>query len=145
MDARDAPGPTEGQAPVPGLASRYGTPPAWRGRVALAVVAVVIAALAALLGWAAWSTATPEVRSSLVGFEVVDDNTVDATVQVQLADRAAGVQCVLRAIAVDKSTVGEVTYAPDSSGTREIEIRTSRGATSVENVGCTADGQNRPR
>ena len=54
-------------------------------------------------------------------------------------------QCVLRALAEDKSAVGEAVFTPEDSGRISVPIRTERRATAVEKVGCTADGQKRPR
>ena len=127
------------------MAQRYGAPAPWRRRVGL-VVAVGLAVVAGLLvAWAAWSHATPEARSELVGFDVTDQHEVVADVQVQLSDRAEDVQCVLRAIAEDKTTVGEAVFTPSASGRMSVPIRTERLATAVEKVGCTAEGQQRPR
>jgi hypothetical protein len=127
------------------MAQRYGAPAPWRRRAAL-VATVVLAVVAGLLvAWAAWTHATPEARSELVGFTVTDEHEVVADVQVQLSERASGVQCVLRALAEDKSAVGEAVFTPDSSGRLSIPIRTERRATAVEKVGCTAEGQKRPR
>ena len=45
--------------------------------------------------------------------------------------------CLLRAIAEDHTTVGEVAFEP-VDGRNEVSVRTERRATSVELVGCTA-------
>lgn len=127
------------------MTERYGAPAPWRRWVGV-VVAVVLAVVAALLvAWAAWTHATPEARSELVGFTVTDQHEVVADVQVQLSDRASDVQCVLRALSEDKVTVGEAVFTPTGSGRVEVPIRTERLATAVEKVGCTAEGQQRPR
>lgn len=127
------------------MAQRYGAPAPWRRRAAV-IATVVLAVVAGLLvAWTAWTHATPEARSELVGFTVTDEHEVVADVQVQLSERASGVQCVLRALAEDKSAVGEAVFTPDASGRLRVPIRTERRATAVEKVGCTADGQKRPR
>lgn len=127
------------------MEQRYGAPAPWRRR-AVAAVAVALAAVGGLLvAWAAWSHATPEARSELVGFTVTDQHEVVADVQVSVAERASDVQCVLRALAADKTTVGEAVFTPDASGRLAVPIRTERMATAVEKVGCTAQGQQRPR
>lgn len=127
------------------MAQRYGAPAPWRRRAAVAGTVALAVVAGLLVAWAAWSHATPEARSELVGFTVTDQHEVVADVQVSLSERATGVQCVLRALAEDKVTVGEVVFTPEESGRVEVPIRTERLATAVERVGCTADGQLRPR
>jgi hypothetical protein len=50
----------------------------------------------------------------------------------------------VEALAEDHSIVGELQFRP-RSGTNEVKLRTERIATSVDLLGCTADGQKRPR
>lgn len=128
------------------LAERYGAPPGWRRS---AVWALSIAVAAAFLGWLGWTIvdqSTMPVESELVSFDPVDEHTSTAIVDVRMADDASGVSCLLRAFAEDHSVVGELSFAPTPGDERpEQRIRTERQATSVELVGCTADGQARPR
>lgn len=128
------------------LATRYGTPS--RGRRGLVVAAAVLVALA-FAAWVAWTVydgSTPEVTSALESFEIVDDHTATAVVVVSLDDDVRA-SCTLRAYAEDHATVGELTFTPEpGQGSRQRQtIRTERRATSVESLGCTAPGQNRPR
>ncbi len=88
---------------------------------------------------------TPEVESELVSFDVVDEHAATARVQVRLGDEDVEASCKLRAYAEDKVVVGELVFTPTGSGTSRQEVRTEREATSVELMGCTAPGQNRPR
>jgi uncharacterized protein DUF4307 len=127
------------------LADRYGAPSPWRSRVLLGIVVVVVAAFLGWLGWTIWSQATPEVESSLVGYDVTDAHAAVATVQVKLSDEDVDASCMLRAYAEDHAVVGELSFTPTASGRTEQTVRTERRATSVELVGCTAPGQNRPR
>ena len=128
------------------LAERYGAPPPWRRR-ATWVVSGVLAAV--FLGWLAWTIvdqSTLPVESDLVSFDVVDEHTATALVDVRVADDATGVACLLRAFAEDHNVVGESSFSPAASDDRvEETVRTDRRATSVELIGCTADGQARPR
>lgn len=127
------------------MTQRYGAPRPWR-RTAGTATAVALALVGGLfLAWAAWSHATPAAQSELVGFTVTDQHEVVADVQVEVAAEASGVQCVLRALAEDKVTVGEAVFTPTASGRMSVPIRTEREATAVEKVGCTAEGQPRPR
>jgi Domain of unknown function (DUF4307) len=102
---------------------------------------------AAWLVWAVYEHSTPKVTSELETFSVEDDHTVTAVLVVTLDDDDVKAACTLRAYAEDHTTVGELTFSPDpSKGKRQVEtIRTERRATSVEKVGCTAPGQDRPR
>lgn len=127
------------------MSQRYGAPRPW-GRLAGIATAVALALVGGMfLAWAAWSYATPAAQSELVGFEVTDQHEVVADVQVELGEEASDVQCVLRALAEDKVTVGEAVFTPSGSGRMAVPIRTEREATAVEKVGCTAQGQQRPR
>lgn len=89
----------------------------------------------------------PPVSSELVGFEIVDDHTVTAVVRVQWGDEPVPATCTVRAMAVDKTVVGQRSFVPepDAGPDHEVEIATERRATAVENVGCTAQEQLRPR
>lgn len=127
------------------LGDRYGAPSAWRRRALLGVSVVVTAAFLGWLGWTVWSQVTPEVSSDLVGYDVVDEHTTLATVDIRLGDPDVVASCTLRAYAEDHATVGELRFTPDDSGRTEQTVRTERRATSIELLGCTADGQNRPR
>jgi len=129
------------------MGERYGTPPAHRRR--LLVAATTVLALV-FLGWLAWTVVghtQTEVTSELEGFSIIDDSTVSVVLLVSLADDDVQASCRLRAFAEDHTTVGEVAFTPDPDvGRRQVvEIRTDRRATAVESLGCTADGQKRPR
>ncbi|MBZ5739825.1 DUF4307 domain-containing protein [Nocardioides mangrovi] len=129
---------------APDLAGRYGAPAPWRRRVVLGLCVVVAAAFLGWLGWTIWEQSTPEVQSSLVGYDIVDEHQADATVDVSLRDEDVQATCTLRAYAEDHSVVGELPFTP-VDGRQTQSVRTEREATSVELLGCTAPGQNRPR
>ena len=126
------------------LADRYGAPAPWRRRVLVAGCVVVVAAFLGWLGWTIWDQSTPQVRSDLVGYDVVDEHRSTATVEVRLADDGVVASCTLRAFAEDHTVVGELVFVPDD-GQSDQAVRTERRATSVELLGCTAPGQSRPR
>jgi Domain of unknown function (DUF4307) len=87
--------------------------------------------------------ATPAASSELVGWEVVDDHSVSARVDVVLRDDPDA-SCAVRAIAADHTTVGEASFTP-VAGRNVVVVRTERRATSVESIGCTTPDQRRPR
>ncbi len=131
------------------LEERYGT----RNTAARPVVLTVAALLViAGLGWLLWTAvfySTPAVQSRLVGYDVVDQHGVEAVFTVVRSDRDVEASCLLRAFAVDNSVVGElnvqVTSSEEAETTLTRTVRTERGATGVELIGCTAPGQPRPR
>jgi hypothetical protein len=127
------------------LSERYGAAPVWRSRLVLGLVVVVVAAFLGWLGWTIWSQVHPKVQSSLINFQVEGEHAARAKLDVQLTSPDVKASCTLRAYAEDHSVVGELDFQPVRSGEMEQSIRTERKATSVELVGCTAPGQNRPR
>ena len=127
------------------LADRYGASSPRRRRTLLVVVVVVAAVFAGWLAWTIWAVSTPEVSSELLGFDVVDEHAATARVAIVLDDEDVRATCTLRAYAEDHSIVGELSFAPLGSGNTEQTVRTERTATSVELLGCTAPGQQRPQ
>ena len=129
------------------LAQRYGAPAPWRRRVLVTASVAVTVAFLVWLAWSVYEHSTPKVTSELETFSVEDDHTVTAVLVVSLDSADVKASCTLRAYAEDHTTVGELTFTPDpSEGRRQVEtIRTERRATSVEKIGCTAPGQDRPR
>jgi Arc/MetJ family transcription regulator len=126
------------------LADRYGSPSAWRRPVTIALAAGLAAIGLTWLGWVAWVHGTPEVRSEIVSFDVISDHEVTARLDVRLSDDDVTATCRLRALSEDKTAVGELAFTP-VDGDNDVVIRTERRATSVEKLGCTAEGQSRPR
>jgi hypothetical protein len=129
------------------LAERYGAPAPWRRR---ATIIASVALAVVFLVWLAWSVyehATPQVTSQLETYSIDDEHTATAVLVVSLDSADVKASCTLRATAEDHTTVGELTFTPDPrKGRRQVEtIRTERLATSVDSVGCTAPGQDRPR
>ena len=108
------------------------------------VCVVLVAAFLGWLGWTIWDQSTPQVRSEIVGYKVVDEHLSTAPVEVRLADDDVVASCTLRAYAEDHTVVGEWVFTP-VDGQSKQDVRTERLATSVELLGCTAPGQSRPR
>jgi Domain of unknown function (DUF4307) len=129
------------------LAQRYGAPAPWRHRALVTASVALAIVFVAWLAWSVYEHATPQVTSELERFSVEDDHTVTAVLVVSLDSSDVKASCTLRAYAEDHTTVGELTFTPDpSKGRRQVEtIRTERRATSVDKIGCTAPGQDRPR
>jgi hypothetical protein len=125
------------------LAERYGTGQPWRRRALVAGATVLAVVFLGWLAWATWFHATPAVESELVTFRVVDQHEASAVIEVSLADDADA-SCRVRALAEDHTVVGEMSFTP-RDGSNAVSVRTERLATSVDLVGCTADGQPRSR
>jgi len=125
------------------LTDRYGAPARWRRPAAVGLAVVLAVVGLTWLAWTAWFHGSPDVRSEVVTFEVTSDHEVEARVDVQLG---TGVEasCRVRALAEDKTAVGELAFTP-VAGANEVVIRTERRATSVEKLGCTSPDQPRPR
>ncbi|GAA5125023.1 hypothetical protein GCM10023339_47500 [Alloalcanivorax gelatiniphagus] len=126
------------------LADRYGAPARWQRPVTVGLAVVLTVVGLTWLAWTAWFHGTPEVRSEVVSFEVTGDHDVAARLDVRLSGEDVAATCRLRALAEDKTAVGELAFTP-VDGTNDVVIRTERRATSVEKLGCTAEGQPRPR
>ena len=132
--------------PQTDLADRYGAPAPWRRRVAdrrLRGRRGGVPGLAGLDDLVAVDPARSAPRSSATTSSTSTPPT--ATVEVRLADDDVVATCTLRAYAEDHTVVGELSFTPEAAGRSEQTVRTERRATSVELIGCTAPGQNRPR
>ncbi|MGN0063035.1 MAG: DUF4307 domain-containing protein [Nocardioides sp.] len=117
------------------LAARYGTGPSrWRP-LALALLGVLVAGAAAWVVWAMVVHGSPDVDAEMVKFDIVDDHTVEATMDVILGDGVEAT-CRLRSLAEDKNTVGDLAFTPHE-GRNTVTVRTERLASSVELLGCT--------
>lgn len=132
------------------LGDRYGAPSPGRRRLLIVAVGTIVAVFLGWVAWATWFHSTPRIDSSLISFEVVDDNRAVARLGVRRADASVVGTCTLRAFSEDHTTVGELAFrvpevtAPLSQTITKV-VRTERRATSVELVGCLAPGQPRPR
>jgi hypothetical protein len=129
------------------LPQRYGAPPRWRRNLLVGLVVLTVGSLAALWLWITFEQSDPPVSSELLTSEIVDDHSATAVIRVQWGDDPVDAECSVRAIAQDKTVVGQQTFVPDPDAgpDYEVEIATERRATAVENIGCTAPGQPRPR
>jgi hypothetical protein len=129
------------------LEERYGVARPWRRGALVGGCAVLVLVFGGWVAWTVFEHATPSVTSELETFSVDDDHTATAVLVVSLDSADVRATCTLRALAVDHSTVGELTFTPDpAQGQRQVQtIRTERRATSVTSLGCTAPGQDQPR
>jgi len=128
----------------PRIAQRYAAQPSPWTKVFVVLGLVLVVGLAGWLAWAIWAHSTPKVTSRMTGFEIVDEHTVVGHIDVSLRTGTTGASCLVRALAEDHTPVGDATFTP-KHGHNEVTVRTERKATSLESVGCSADGQNDAR
>ena len=133
---------------VTDLQERYRSPRPTTRVVALVLIVALVGSGMSFLAWAVLFHGTPAVSSQLATWEIRDDNLAVANISVDRESQFVEASCRVRAIAADHTVVGELTV-PVTDGPEqqslEVEIRTERVATTVENLGCTAPGQPRPR
>jgi hypothetical protein len=129
----DAPN-TGRAAPPPG---RYGERSPRR-----AMVVGLVALGAALLGWLVWAAvnaATPDTRSRLISFRVLDDRRVQVRLTV-VADNSAAVTCTLLAQDATGEAVGvtsvTVPAGPDDDRDVEAVVPTRSRAVNATVAGC---------
>ena len=133
---------------VTDLQERYRSPRRTTQVVALVLIVALVASGVGFLAWAVLFQSTPAVTSQLSAWKVIDDHTAVANITVGRESQFTEASCRLRAYAEDHSVVGEaavpVTDGPEKQSL-QVEIRTERRATSVENLGCTTPDQPRAR
>ena len=130
------------------LGARYGAPSRPLRLVAIVIVAALVLAGLGFVGWAAFSTSTPQVQSRLTFFAFPGEHLAVADITVSRESTSTVATCVLTAIADDHSVVGqqEVTVrSGPRSQTLRVRIETERKATTVDSPGCTTPDQSRPR
>ncbi|CAM3377155.1 DUF4307 domain-containing protein [Nocardioides dubius] len=135
-----------GESPVVSvdLADRYGTNRGGRRVVLIAVTVAISIVFLGWLGWAAWFDGTANAKSQLQGFSIDDEHSTTVRALVSIEDGAEDVHCRARALAEDKSVVGELRFTP-TDGLNVQELTTERLAVSVDWIGCTSEGQSRPQ
>lgn len=124
------------------LADRYGTNRGGRRVVLIAVIVVIAIVSLGWLGWAAWFGSTANAKSELQGFKINDEHSATVRALVSIEDGAEDVHCRARALAEDKSVVGELRFTPTDGLNTEV-LNTERRAVSVDWIGCTSKGQSR--
>jgi hypothetical protein len=134
---------------VTDLATRYGTSSPGRRRLRVSLVVLLALVFLSWVAWAVFEHGSTKVTSDLVSYEVVDQHSATATIRVARRTTDVKASCLLRALAADHATVGEVNV-PVGPGGKRVQtftrtLRTEREATTVDAVGCVAEGQPRPQ
>ena len=86
---------------------------------------------------------TGDVQGELVGYQLIDDQTLSVTVKVTRSDPSRPVVCIVRARSIDGSETGrrEVLVPPSSQETVNITttIKSTRPAVVGDVYGCGTD------
>jgi len=90
----------------PRLMQRYGIKKAGGNRYPLIAVSALI--VSAWFIWSGYNAAYPEVRSDLISFKNIDDQSISITYSIQVRNANIDHSCSLIARDLEKNTVGEV-------------------------------------
>lgn len=90
----------------PMLMQRYGIKPAGNKRYLLAGSLILI--VASWFIWSGYNAANPAIRSDLISFENIDDQSISITYSIQVRNTGIDHSCSLIARDFEKNTVGEV-------------------------------------
>ncbi len=105
---------------------------------ALGVLAVVAGIAVAAAGYQRLGSS--EVRASLGGYRLIDDDTVDVTISVTRTDPTRPVVCIVRARSKDGSETGrrEILVPPSDQATVQVTapVKTSRPPVTGDVYGC---------
>jgi hypothetical protein len=85
---------------------RYGIKKAGGNRYPLIAVSALI--VSAWFIWSGYNAANPEVRSDLISFKSIDDQSISITYSIQARNINIDHSCSLIARDLEKNTVGEV-------------------------------------
>lgn len=91
----------------PALRQRYGIKEVPKNRNWL--LGVLIGIVAAWFVWSGYNAANPAVRSELVSFEIIDEQSISITYKIMARDISIVHNCAVVARDIDKNVVGEVT------------------------------------
>jgi hypothetical protein len=126
------------------IADRYARRPSAGRTSLLAAGALIAVLLVGWVAWVAWDHGHPKVNSAMDSWTITSPNAVAITVAVKVYDAGSHPVCSARAFASDHSTVGQLQFTP-IDGRQTVTIQTEREATSVDWIGCSADGQDDSR
>ena len=91
----------------PALRQRYGIKEVPKSRNWL--LGALIGIVAAWFAWSGYNAANPAVRSELVSFKIIDEQSISITYKISVRDNSIDHSCAVVARDIDKNVVGEVT------------------------------------
>jgi len=124
----------------PYLQERYGIKASSNRRFIYA--GIFLSLVAAWFIWSGFNAANPALRSELVSFEVIDDQSISISYKITVRDLSKQHSCSLVARDIDKNTVGQVEdVMPGQSllpgaNLRTVEITTRLPAVNAGIASC---------
>ena len=124
----------------PYLQERYGIKASSNRRFIYA--GIFLSLVAAWFIWSGFNAANPALRSELVSFEVIDDQSISISYKLTVRDLSKQHSCSLVARDIDKNTVGQVEdVMPGQSllpgaNLRTVEITTRLPAVNAGIASC---------
>ncbi|OBI47561.1 hypothetical protein A5707_18990 [Mycobacterium kyorinense] len=131
------------QPPLVPPESRYGRAPlsaASRRRIVIALGLLVVAAGIIVAVVAYQRLGTGDVKGTLAGYRLIDDETVSVTISVTRSDPSRPVDCIVRVRAKDGSETGrrEVLVPPSQAATVQVTtiVKSSKPPVMGDVYGC---------
>jgi hypothetical protein len=124
----------------PALRERYGIKAAKNTRYFLA--GVLLRIVEAFFICSGFNAANPDVRSELISFNVIDDQSISITYKITVRDVSKDHSCSLIARDIDKNTIGQVADLMPAgtllagSNQRTVEITTRLPAVNAGITSC---------
>ena len=124
----------------PALRERYGIKSAKNPRYLLA--GILLTVVAAWFIWSGYNTANPDVRSELISFKVINDQSISITYKITVRDLNEDHSCTVVARDIDKNTIGQVSDLLPAgtllagANLRTIEITTRLPAVNAGITSC---------
>jgi Domain of unknown function (DUF4307) len=126
--------------------ARYGRPrlsQRARRRIAIGLTLLIVVAGVAIAFVGFQRLGTGDVKGELVGYQLVDDETVEVTINVTRADPSRPVVCIVRGRSFDGSETGrrEVLVPPSTQATVQVSaaVKTSKPPVVGDVYGCGTD------
>ena len=124
----------------PALRERYGIKAAKNPRYLLA--GILLSIVTAWFIWSGFNAANPDVRSELVSFKVIDDQSISITYKITVRDLGKDHSCSVVARDIDKNTIGQVSDLMPAgtlltgANLRTVEITTRLPAVNAGITSC---------
>lgn len=132
--------------PAPRPENRYGRPRlsrAARRRVVIALAVLTVAAATVIAVISYQRLGTGDVKGTLAGYRVIDEETVSVTISVTRSDPSRPVHCIVRVRTKDGSETGrrELLVGPSEDDTIQVTttVKSSKPPAVGDIYGCGTD------